>query len=85
MPMPRSTLLLLPAVRDRAPIGLLFDRLWEQRRGEGVAPAAARTVGNIGKLTLGVLPRSEYIRHAVLCALVALIHGDLYAGAGVWA
>jgi non-canonical (house-cleaning) NTP pyrophosphatase len=39
-------------------------------------------VGNIGKLTLGVLPRSEYTRHAVLCALVALIHGDLYAGTG---
>jgi inosine/xanthosine triphosphatase len=67
-----------PAVRDRAPIGSLFDRFWEQRRGE----AAARTQGNIGKLTLGVLPRSEYIRHAVLCALVALIHGDLYNGTG---
>ena len=67
-----------PAVRDRAPIGSLFDRLWEQRRGE----AAVRALGNIGKLTLGVLPRSEYIRHAVLCALVALIHGDLYAGKG---
>ena len=67
-----------PAVRDRAPIGSLFDRFWQQRRGE----AAARTLGNIGKLTLGVLPRSEYIRHAVLCALVALIHGDLYNGTG---
>ena len=67
-----------PAVRDRAPIGSLFERFWEQRRGE----AAARTLGNIGKLTLGVLPRSEYIRHAVLCALVALIHGDLYNGTG---
>ena len=66
------------AVRDRAPIGSLFDRFWEQRRGE----AAVRTLGNIGKLTLGVLPRSEYIRHAVLCALVALIHGDLYNGTG---
>jgi inosine/xanthosine triphosphatase len=71
-----------PALRDRAPIGSLFDRLWEQRRGEAVAPAVARMVGNIGKLTLGVLPRSEYTRHAVLCALVALIHGDLYAGTG---
>jgi inosine/xanthosine triphosphatase len=71
-----------PAVRDRAPIGSLFDRLWEQRRGEALAPAAARTMGNVGKLTLGVLPRSEYTRHAVLCALVALIHGDLYNGAG---
>jgi inosine/xanthosine triphosphatase len=71
------------AVRDRAPIGPLFDRLWEQRRGEALASVEARTVGNVGKLTLGVLPRSEYTRHAVLCALVALIHGDLYAGAGV--
>ncbi len=71
------------AVRDRAPIGALFDRLWEQRRGEALAPAAARAVGNVGKLTLGVLPRSEYTRHAVLCALVALIHGDLYPGRGV--
>ena len=70
-----------PAVRDRAPIGSLFDRFWQQRRGE----AAARTLGNIGKLTLGVLPRSEYIRHAVLCALVALIHGDLYDGTGAQA
>ena len=73
------------AVRDRAPIGPLFDRLWEERRGGPVAPAAAQTLGNIGKLTLGVLPRSEYTRHAVVCALVALIHGDLYAGEGVWA
>jgi non-canonical (house-cleaning) NTP pyrophosphatase len=71
-----------PAVRDRAPIGSLFDRLWEQRRGEALAPAAARMLGNVGKLTLGVLPRSEYTRHAVLCALVALIHGDLYNGTG---
>ena len=72
----------LPAVRDREPIGSLFDRLWEQRRGEALAPATARMLGNIGKLTLGVLPRSEYIRHAVLCALVALIHADLYVGKG---
>jgi non-canonical (house-cleaning) NTP pyrophosphatase len=39
-------------------------------------------LGNVGKLTLGVLPRSEYTRHAVLCALVALLHGDLYNGTG---
>lgn len=71
-----------PAVRDRAPIGSLFDRLWEERRGAVVTPDAARTLGNIGKLTLGVLPRGEYTRHAVLCALVALIHGDLYAATG---
>jgi len=73
------------AVHDRAPIGSLFDRLWEERRGDAVAPAVARAMGNIGKLTLGVLPRGEYTRHAVLCALVALIHGDLYAGTGAQA
>jgi hypothetical protein len=66
-------------VRDRAPIGALFDRFWQERRSEATAP---RALGNIGKLTLGVLPRSEYTRHAVLCALVALIHADLYAGVG---
>ena len=70
-----------PAMRDREPIGSLFDRLWEQRRGEALAPAEARALGNVGKLTLGVLPRSEYTRHAVLCALVPLLHGDLYDGA----
>jgi inosine/xanthosine triphosphatase len=70
------------AVRDRAPIGSLFDRLWQARRGGAVAPAESRRLGNIGQLTLGVLPRAEYTRHAVLCALVALIHGDLYADAG---
>ena len=35
-------------------------------------------VGNVGKLTLGVLTRSEYARHAVLCALIAFLHPDLY-------
>ena len=39
---------------------------------------SARTSGNIGKLTLGVLPRSDYARHAVLCALVSFLHPDLY-------
>jgi non-canonical (house-cleaning) NTP pyrophosphatase len=35
-------------------------------------------MGNVGRLTLGVLPRAEYARHAVLCALVAFLHPDLY-------
>jgi inosine/xanthosine triphosphatase len=67
------------AVRDRDPIGPLFDRLWEERRGERAATPSARGAGNVGRLTLGVLPRGEYARHAVVCALVAFLHPDLYA------
>jgi inosine/xanthosine triphosphatase len=71
------------AVRDREPIGELFDRLWAERREGSSGPPLARALGNIGKLTLGVLPRAEYARHAVLCALVAFLHPDLYhTGAG---
>jgi inosine/xanthosine triphosphatase len=70
----------LPAVLDREPIGALFDRLWRERRGGLDGPPLPRAVGNIGKLTAGVLPRSEYARHAVLCALVAFVNPDLYPG-----
>lgn len=67
-----------PAVAERAPIGDLFDRLWQARRdGEADAPSG-RGIGNIGKLTGGVLTRQEYGRHAVLCALVRFLHPDLY-------
>ena len=66
------------AVAQRAPIGGLFDRLWQSRRGETSALPSARGIGNVGRLTLGVLPRREYARHAVLCALVAFLHPDLY-------
>jgi len=72
----------LPAVRDREPIGALFDRLWRERRSEFGPPSLARATGNVGKLTAGVLPRSEYARHAVLCALVAFLNPDLYPGLG---
>ena len=65
-------------MRDRAPIGELFDRLWRERHDEGEGLHSARTTGNVGKLTAGVLPRSEYARHAVLCALVAFVNPDLY-------
>ena len=65
------------AVDERAPIGALFDDLWRERRGG----PSDRGMGNVGRLTLGVLPRAEYARHAVLCALVAFLHPDLY-GAG---
>jgi inosine/xanthosine triphosphatase len=71
-----------PAVRDREPIGALFDRLWRERRDQADGAPSPRTTGNVGKLTGGVLPRSEYARHAVLCALVAFLHPDLYADSG---
>lgn len=69
-----------PALRDRAPIGELFDDLWRRRRGEADPLPSARTLGNVGRLSLGALPRSEYARHAVVCALLPLLHPDLYPG-----
>ncbi len=71
-----------PAVDERAPIGGVFDRVWSKVRGEAVAEPSGRGVGNIGRLSLGVLPRSEYARHAVVCALLGLLHPDLYPAAG---
>jgi inosine/xanthosine triphosphatase len=70
-----------PALKERLPIGPLFDWLWQARRGGEAGPASGRSVGNVGRLTLGVIPRSEYARHAVVCALVPLLHPDLYAEA----
>jgi len=70
----------LRAARDREPIGALFDRLWRERRSGSEGPPLPRDIGNIGKLTAGVLTRSEYARHAVLCALVAFANPDLYPG-----
>ncbi|MBW2542366.1 MAG: DUF84 family protein [Deltaproteobacteria bacterium] len=68
----------IPAVRDREPIGAGFDRLWEAHRGESAAKPSALSTGNIGRLSNGVLPRAEYARHGVLCALVAFLQPDLY-------
>ncbi len=68
----------IPAVTDRQPIGAVFDRLWEGRRGEPVRLASARSTGNIGRLSNEVLSRAEYTRHGVLCALVAYLQPDLY-------
>jgi inosine/xanthosine triphosphatase len=70
----------LRAVRNREPIGALFDRLWRERRSEFDRPPLERAMGNVGKLTAGVLPRREYARHAVLCALVTFVNPDLYPG-----
>lgn len=67
-----------PAVRDREPIGTLFDRLWQQHRGLRSQRHSAQSVGNIGRLSEGALPRAEYARHGVLCALVAFLQPDLY-------
>jgi inosine/xanthosine triphosphatase len=68
----------IPAVRDHEPIGKIFDRLWENQGGDRSPTPSAGTVGNIGRLSDGVLPRAEYARHGVLCALVAFLHPDLY-------
>jgi inosine/xanthosine triphosphatase len=70
------------AVRDRAPIGALFDRLWQERRRGVPGPASGRGIGNVGKLSGGVLTRQEYGRHAVICALVRFLHPDLYGDVG---
>lgn len=64
------------------PIGELFDRFFAQRRGEAAREPSALSVGNVGRLTLGRLPRAEYARHAVLCAVVRFLHPDLYFGPG---
>jgi inosine/xanthosine triphosphatase len=68
----------IPAVRDREPIGAGFDRLWETHRGESAAKPSALSTGNIGRLSNGVLPRADYARHGVLCALVAFLQPALY-------
>ena len=67
------------AQKEREPIGGLFDELWQAREVAAVDGApSGRGIGNIGKLTLGVLTRAEYARHAVVCALVRYLHPDLY-------
>lgn len=67
-----------PAMAERAPIGALFDDLWTRARGDADEGPSALSVGNVGRLTLGVLSRTEYARHAVVCALVRFLHPDLY-------
>ena len=73
-----------PALRAGEPIGDLFDALWgHHHRGAAEEGPSAKREGNIGKLSLGVLPRSEYARHAIVCALFKLLHPDLYEPAPV--
>ena len=80
-----------PALTQRAAIGDLFDDLWRRYTGEEIRTAesaepgcvpSGRGIGNIGKLTLGALPRSEYASHAVVCALIRFLHPTLYFGTG---
>ena len=61
---------------DRVPIGAAFDRLFAARPRRF---DAGREAGNIGRLTQGVLDRAAYGSHAVICAVVRLLHPDLYA------
>ncbi len=70
-----------PAAALRAPIGARFDALWSAWRSEAASDEtpSALGAGNVGRLTLGALPRAEYTRHAVLCALLRFLHPDLYA------
>jgi len=69
------------ATTRRDPIGDVFDRYWRihhPRDAEQTAEPSALSGGNVGKLSLGVLERSEYARHAVLCALVPFLHPSMY-------
>ena len=70
------------AIRDQAPIGDLFDELWQTHRGGSLGPAktaaSGRQGGNIGMLTQGRLERRVYGAQAVICALVRFLHTDLY-------
>jgi inosine/xanthosine triphosphatase len=79
----------MPVLDGSGEIGPVFDRFWLEHRGEelplgsdGRELPSGRSVGNIGKLSGGVLPRSEYARHAVVCALLPLLHPDLYSQDG---
>ena len=69
-----------PALANREPIGDVFDRVFDGASGASVSESipSGRSIGNIGKLSLGVLPRSDYARHAVVCALVRFLHPALY-------
>lgn len=67
------------AVSEREPIGDLFDALMTEVEGDTVTEPSRLGQGNVGRLTLGVLNRDEYGRHAVVCALVRFLHPLLYA------
>lgn len=66
------------AASQREPIGDLFDALWREHSPEAYEGPSALREGNIGKLSLGGLTRSEYAQHAVMNALMRFLHRDLY-------
>jgi len=59
---------------DRVPVGDSFERVFQGREAIDAGPWA----GNIGRLTQGVLSRADYGAHAVICALIRLLHPDIY-------
>ena len=63
----------------RRPIGEAFDEAFSALRARipGVVDPGPGS-GNIGRLTGGVLTRSQYGAQAVTCALVRRLHPDLY-------
>ena len=67
-----------PALEYREPIGDVFDRYWKEWVSEESEEPSALSVGNIGRLSLGALTRSEYGRQAVICAWVRFIHPKMY-------
>jgi inosine/xanthosine triphosphatase len=69
-----------PSVERRDGASSLSKRVGALRGDTSAASAAG--AGNIGRLTLGVLPRSSYGEQAVICALVRLLHPALYADGG---
>lgn len=65
----------------RQPIGVAFDAVFRPP-AIGVGPRwladPGPGAGNIGRLTGGVLTRSDYGAQAVICALVQRLHPELY-------
>ncbi len=65
------------SVDGRVPIGDAFDALFRPPTGW---PDPGPGAGNIGRLTAGALTRAQYGAQAVVCALVRLLHPELYDG-----
>jgi inosine/xanthosine triphosphatase len=66
----------------RQPIGAAFDALFRDAEPLLVPAPGRGGLGNIGRLTRGVLTRAEYGAQAVTCAVVRRLHPALYAAAG---
>jgi len=72
-----------PALAAREPVGEVFDAFWRAQKGDPGMQTSGRSLGNIGMLSGGVLSRSEYGRHAVVCALIRFLHPEMYSPAPV--